>query len=94
MSTQICCRCNKEQSLENDFAFRNKSKNIKHRRCKNCTSNLDKQNYKQNPDRRISVYKTRKDLQKRNKTFVYKYLQTHPCVDCEETDIRVLDLII
>ena len=37
------------------------------------------------------VYGTRKKAKKRNRKFVESYLLSHPCIDCGNSDIRVLE---
>jgi predicted HNH restriction endonuclease len=37
------------------------------------------------------AYSDSKKLKERNRTFVTDYLSTHPCVDCGNSDIRVLE---
>lgn len=36
-------------------------------------------------------YNNRKSCKDRNRQIVTEYLQTHPCVDCGNTDVRVLE---
>jgi len=45
-----------------------------------------------NPDRYKAYHKQLRDVTyKRNEEFVTAYLHAHPCVDCGEVDIRVLE---
>ena len=37
------------------------------------------------------VYKDRKNYKSRNRQIVIDYLKTHPCIDCGNSDIRVLE---
>jgi hypothetical protein len=39
----------------------------------------------------IELIKEKKDNRSRNKDFIKCYLKTHPCIDCGNTDIRVLE---
>lgn len=56
-------------------------------------SSEKKRELKRSERRRKSgeVYNIRKSCKDRNREIVTKYLQNHPCVDCGNTDIRVLE---
>jgi hypothetical protein len=75
----ICSVCGVPK-LESRFPFRNKRKNILHRRCKDCRRVHDKEYRKQRESNRDYV-----------RSEVGKYLKENPCVDCGEKDIVVLD---
>lgn len=85
-----CTLCKEEKELE-EFSFKNKSIGTRHSACKSCRRMVDNEYYKTTPKRQKNVRATR-SLKKRNqKLFIWKYLETHPCVDCGETDPVVLE---
>ena len=86
-----CERCKKGKDLS-EFSFKNKAKNIRHSFCKECTRLLIKNHY--NNNREYYLIKS----QKRNQylrlmvnTYLRDYLIKHPCVDCGEKDVAVLE---
>lgn len=91
MNTKICTKCTKEKSLE-DFNFKNKTKGIKQAQCKECQSIYFKKHYSKNVEKYCKRARTSNPAaKKRNREFIISYLLEHSCVDCEETDIVVLD---
>jgi hypothetical protein len=62
------------------------------KRCKYCQSALSKLHYQNNKQ----AYQDRSRIRKtqiliENKPRLYAHLSTHPCVDCGQTDIRLLE---
>ena len=89
---KICTCCKQERDAESDFNWRDKERSIRHVRCKYCQSQVSKQHYKNNKQSYFKRVRTREvliieDNQKR----LADYLRCHPCVDCGQTDIRVLE---
>jgi hypothetical protein len=76
---KVCPKC----GLPGDFHKHKKAKDGLQSWCKEC----NKQQARENPNTSISKRKFTLKLQ----DFIFSYLQTHPCVDCGETDILVLD---
>ena len=86
-----CTKCKKEKAL-GEFSFKNKKLGIRHRQCKNCTRLLIKNHYINN--RKYYLNKTlirNKVLRSETNIFIQRYLSGHPCVDCGESDITVLE---
>lgn len=80
-----CSKCSKRLPL---IKFSNSVKNGKSSECKTCHN----ERYRRNSARHITQVKARKVLTTIvNKQYVDDYLMFHPCVDCGETDIIVLD---
>lgn len=50
METKKCTCCGEEKNIEN-FSFKNKSKGIRHSRCKECTRKKDNEYYRNNKAR-------------------------------------------
>src|SRR5689334_16569833 len=89
---KLCSCCGKERDAEKDFRWEYKSRGIRQSRCKYCQSELSKlhyQNNKQIYNERTRAYKTQTLIE--NTSRISTYLSTHPCVDCGQTDIRLLD---
>lgn len=60
--------------------------------CKDCRKAADKENYAGNRNNRIQQMAEYSSARiKAARDFVYGYLKTHPCVDCGESDIIVLE---
>jgi len=89
---KVCSRCGQERDAEKDFSWRYKDRGIRQPRCKGCQSELSKlhyQNNKQIYNERTRAYKARTISE--NISHIHSYLATHPCVDCGQTNILVLE---
>jgi hypothetical protein len=91
MDTKQCITC-KETLPFTAFRNRQKSSDGLDSRCRGCRKAYDKEWYQKNKEKRC-----RQIREKNKKTFhanrekVVRYLDLHPCVDCGEKDIVVLD---
>lgn len=91
MGTQICSTCKKSKELS-EFSFKNKSKNIRSKKCKECTSEYSKAHYQKHQQIYIErAKKSKKKYAKRNTENVIEYLQDKYCSRCQIKDIEVLD---
>ena len=89
---KICPGCSQEQDAERDFAWKNKAKGTRQRWCKFCQAEANKTHYQNNKQIYLDRAITRNTrVNTANKQRLYAYLSTHPCVDCGQTDIRVLE---
>src|SRR5258708_21695369 len=89
---KICSSCGEERDAEKDFNWKYKDRSIRQTRCKNCQSQVSKQHYKNNKQSYLDRVRTREVLViEDNQKRLADYLRRHPCVDCGQTDIRVLD---
>ncbi len=89
---KTCPICEKELPLS-DFYKRNyKSGNVGYStKCKGCEKEYRQEHYKNN--KRMYLDKARRNEKiylKKSREYVVNYLRDNPCVDCGETDIRVL----
>ena len=89
---KICPGCGQERDTEHDFNWRRKERGIRHTRCKYCQAHVSKKHYQDNKQLYFDRVRTREvgvieDNQKR----LADYLRRHPCIDCGQTDIRVLE---
>src|SRR2546430_5412285 len=86
-----CPGCDKDLDLDR-FSWKNQAKEIRQVWCKGCLKEANHVHYLNN----TQLYKDRalhrnKQMADENKRQLYEYLSTHPCVDCGNSDIRVLD---
>lgn len=89
---KICSGCGQERDVENDFAWKNKVKGTRQRWCKFCQAEANRRHYQNNKQIYMERALTRNALvNNENKQKLYAYLSKHPCVDCGQTDIRVLE---
>lgn len=87
MGTKFCNGCEQDQSTD---TWPKRSNGKLGFLCRECKRSYDREYYHRN------VYRKRKSenqirSRNRNREFVIKYLHKHPCVDCGEDDIVVLD---
>lgn len=91
MKTIICIKCNASQPI-NHFSFKIKKRGIRHTICKTCHALYRKAHYEANKDYYIKRARKWWDKQiPKLQKFVVDYLKSHPCVDCGEDDLVVLD---
>jgi len=89
---KVCGSCKREQPIT-EFAFKDKAKGRRRSQCRACQRTYVKRHYHRNKD----YYKDK--ARARNASVkclhyekLYAYLAEHPCIDCGETDIVVLEL--
>ena len=89
---KICPGCGEQREIERDFKWKNKQNGTRQRWCKFCQARANKLHYQNNKqiylDRAIA---RNARVNTENKQRLYAYLSSHPCVDCGEADIRVLE---
>lgn len=60
--------------------------------CKQCNAAYCRAHYRRNITKHNARrYENSKRYRRRNREFVLEYLRSHPCVDCGETDLVVLE---
>ena len=84
---KTCSRCRRDLP-ESSFSWRNKAKGTLQAYCKECNRAANKEHYQANKDTYLAKAKVSRDGVRIKKV---QYLQTHPCVDCGESDFRCLD---
>ncbi len=89
---KICPGCGEERDAEKDFRWKYKDRGIRQRWCKYCQATANKDHYRNNKQDYLDRALTRNARVKtENRQRLYAYLSEHPCVDCGETDVRVLE---
>jgi hypothetical protein len=82
-----CCTCKQIKPLT-EFNLLRKAKDGRQHSCRECNKAYHYANW----DRHMAQIKARtKRLREEARAFVVEYLRAHPCVDCGETDIVVLE---
>ena len=90
-SVKMCSKCKTEKEI-GLFPWKSKAKGVRAAWCKECHKAYAKESYKKNTGYYIEKAKKNKPRAvAKNKQFVMDYLRLHPCVDCGETDIEVLE---
>lgn len=88
---KVCITCHKKRHLEK-FSFRNRLTGKRHSVCKDCHTKYRRKHYLLHYTKYLTKAKRWDKLQREKMTrFIIEYLKQHPCVDCGETDIVVLD---
>ncbi len=86
-----CSKCHKIKE-ETEFSFKRKGLGILHSQCKECTRTLIKDHYSKNKEYYLEKA-SKRNSKLRNEAIEYinQYLEKHPCKDCGESDITVLE---
>jgi hypothetical protein len=86
-----CYRCGELKPAE-DFSWRRKHKGQRDTFCRPCRSAYGREHYLANKQRYIDQARIQKKaLQLERTIYLIKHFETHPCVDCGETDPVVLE---
>ena len=89
---KICSSCREGRDAEKDFRWEYKDQGIRQTRCRYCQAELAKIHYKNNKQVYVERARTRKaKMLIENKPRLHAYLSMHPCVDCGQSDIRILE---
>lgn len=91
MSVMQCSSCG-ESKDEDQFSWKNKASGRRSRSCKACHKVYCAKHYRDNPGPYIDRAKAaRPALREAARNHIIAYLLDHPCVDCGECDIEVLE---
>jgi hypothetical protein len=86
-----CTRCKEEKSI-NEFNFKIKALNLRHKQCKDCTRLLIKNHYNKNKGYYLEkTHRRNTKLRLEIIGYLQQYLSERSCVDCGESDIAVLE---
>jgi hypothetical protein len=92
METKVCTRCGPPAQPIDNFAIRNRARGTRQYICRNRQNEYVRAHYYANRAAYIEKARVRNTEQIRiNGEFLIEYLRSHPCVDCGETDIIVLE---
>ena len=87
MKKKTCSKCKAPKPLK-EFSPHVGKSDGKQPWCKSCVRESNNKRYKENPK---PTYVRKRASVKRNQERVLDYLKSHPCVDCGEDDVVVLD---
>lgn len=87
---KICRTCKQEKS-EAEFYALKKNKDGLHNECKPCFNLRSKTKYDSDESARERRKKHSKDARRERLDYIWNFLRKNPCVDCGQTDIRVLE---
>lgn len=91
MDFKVCSKCHKDKPLS-EYRWRNKSRGWRHSFCKTCHAAYRRTHYLQYKDKYVQKARRWNKAQTTAlRDFILKYLSVHPCVDCGNADIRVLE---
>ncbi len=87
---KICSKCKEAKPLD---AFGNyaKSPDGLFPQCKECKRGYDHRYYRNKAGRKESIAQSNESRRQVRIRLVNEHLQKHPCVDCGNADVRVLD---
>ena len=92
MATKTCNHCLQEKD-EEEFNWRYKALGVRSRACRECMVEFNRKYYQGTfQEKHLEQVKERKKtVRETARDFVLDYLQEHPCEECGETDVRVLE---
>lgn len=92
MGTKVCPRCGESKSLA-EFGFKNRARGWLQSWCRPCERIYKAAWYLQRREQHIArVRLERARTKQANRVQLLAYLMEHPCVDCGEANLVVLDL--
>jgi hypothetical protein len=87
VGSKICCTCKVLKPLT-EFNRLKKAKDGRQYSCRDCNKAYHYAHW----DRHMAQIRRRsRERKAANQAFIIEYLKTHPCVDCGETDLLVLE---
>jgi hypothetical protein len=87
VKTKTCTKCRVEKG---SAEFHRKGDGL-HSWCRECQRAYGREDYRTNPERRERMAKRARLERELIRSFVENHLREHPCVDCGETDLQVLE---
>lgn len=94
MKTKFCSKCGPKSGSKpiTEFNWKNESKGLRQSYCRACSARNSQHYYLKNKKKHVAVVMARKErVSEENKSRIIDYLSEHPCVDCQEDNIIVLD---
>lgn len=89
---KVCTRCGPPAQPIENFAIRNRARGTRQYICRNCQNEYVRAHYRANRAAYIEKARVRNtELIRINGEFLIAYLKQHPCVDCGERDVIVLE---
>jgi hypothetical protein len=90
-TTRKCPRCRKDRLIE-QFAWRRRSEGKRQPYCRECMAEYNRKHYRANRHSYIRRARRRAENIRRERIrYLLDYFRAHPCVDCGETDLLVLE---
>jgi hypothetical protein len=92
ITTKVCSKCGPPAQPIENFASRSRKRGTRQAICRGCQSRYSKVHYETYRSKYIHKARVRNAIQSKiNAEFLVEYLKDHPCVDCGESDIVVLE---
>jgi hypothetical protein len=89
MKQCVSCLQFKEEA---EFNWRYKALGIRHPTCRDCQKGHRDRWYQKHKEAEVERVKIRRESKRDEaREYVWNYLATHPCVQCGESDVRVLE---
>jgi hypothetical protein len=89
---KVCTRCGLPAEPVENFAIHNRARGTRQSICRSCQNEYVRAHYRANRAAYITKARVRiTELIRINGEFLIEYLRNHPCVDCDESDIIVLE---
>lgn len=86
-----CTRCKRIKAL-NEFNYKSRIRRILSAHCRSCSSLYVRNHYLRNKQYYLDKARKRNlKIKEEVQEYVREYLSSHPCVDCNERDILVLE---
>ena len=89
--TKRCSRCGETKSVD-EFSIKNKKTGLRKTWCRDCARAYGREHYTKNKAAYMRRARKRQPVDRaRVRAVIADFLRSHPCVDCGESDILLLD---